>query len=74
MVDPLRANRSIVAENCRNARVDVRHMFAHRGKRITDQRAAIISLHNGQAYFSFGEVHYLQRARIFDQAVDIIDD
>ena len=51
----------------------MRHVLAHGGKRITDQWSAIIGLNHCQAHFALGKVHHLQGTRIFDQAIDIVD-
>ena len=70
----LRANRTIVAENSGHTRIDMRHMLPHGGQRIPYQRTTVIGFYYGEADFPFGEVHDLKRARIFDQAVNIVDD
>ena len=70
---PLRTNRSVVTENRRNTRIDMWHMLAHCRQGITNQRAAVISLHNRQAYFSFRKVHNLQRARVLNQTINTVD-
>jgi hypothetical protein len=42
-------------------------------KRITHQRTAVIGFNDSQADFTFGKIHDLQRARIFNQAVNAVD-
>ena len=68
------ANGAIVAENSGHARIDMRHMLTHGGQCITHQRTTVIGFHHGEADFPFREVHDLQRAGIFYQAVNIVDD
>ena len=68
------ADGAIVAENGGHARIDMRHMLTHGGQRIPHQRTTVIGFHHGEADFTFGEVHDLQRAGIFYQAMNIVDD
>ena len=41
---------------------------------MTDERTAVVRLHADQPHPSVGEIEHLQRARGFDQAMDVLGD
>ena len=53
--------------------INMRHMFAHGGKRVANQWATIIGFDHCKTDFTFREIHHLQCARVFNQSVDAVD-
>ena len=60
------------AENSCDAGIHVGHVLAQFAQFVAHQRSTVIGAHRHQLYPATGEVHHLQGARVFDQALDVV--
>ena len=71
---PLGDDRTALAEDGRDPRVDPRHVLAQGAQLLADQRPAVVGLDRDQAHPAAGEVEHLHRARGLHQALDVFGD
>lgn len=65
-------DRPVAAEDGRHAGIDVGHVRTNLAQLLADQRATVVSLYRHQLGLAFGEIDHLQRAWVFDQALDVV--
>ena len=67
-------DRPVAAVDRGDAGIHVRHVLAQLAQLLPYQRAAVVGLDADQLRLAFGEVDHLQRAGMFDQALDVVGD
>ncbi|MNF75145.1 hypothetical protein D3C84_572010 [compost metagenome] len=68
----MRADGAALAEDGGHPGLDVGHVIPQGGERIAHQGAAVVGLDRHQPHLATGEVHHLQRTRVFDQPTHVV--